>query len=47
VLVPTSFNPNTSYRSHALGFGAGIIFAVFYFLIFKGRFRSAERVEWD
>ncbi len=49
VLVPTSFSPEISYRTHAIGFGFGVIIAVLYFFPNRDRFRRAEEVavEWD
>jgi rhomboid protease GluP len=46
-LIPTSFNPETSYRTHAIGFGIGIVVAALYFAANKDRFRRAEEVEID
>lgn len=45
VLIPTSYSPQTSYRTHAIGFGIGVLIAVVYFLANKNRFRFAEEVE--
>jgi hypothetical protein len=45
VLIPTSFNPQTSYRTHAIGFAAGIVVAIPYFLVNRERLRSADVVE--
>ena len=49
VLGPTTYSPQISYRTHAIGFGAGVLVAVVYFLANKDRFRFAEEVEieWD
>jgi rhomboid protease GluP len=47
VMIPTSFNQETSYRTHAIGFGVGIIVAAFYFMVNKDRFRREEEVEID
>ena len=47
VLIPTSFNPETSYRTHAIGFGVGVIVAALYFRANKDRFRREEEVERD
>jgi rhomboid protease GluP len=47
VLFPTSFSPETSYRTHAIGFGVGIVIAALYFFINKDRFRREEVIEWD
>jgi rhomboid protease GluP len=42
VLLPTSFQPSVSYRSHAIGLGLGVASAVAYFWRNRGRFRRAE-----
>ena len=47
VLIPTSYDPQTSYRTHAIGFGVGVIIAALYFLANKDRLRRAEEVEID
>ncbi len=49
VLVPTSFSPEISYRTHAIGFGVGVIVAVLYFFPNRDRFRREEKleVEWE
>ncbi len=47
MLVPTVFRPETSYRTHALGFAAGVVCAIGYFLAQKNNLRRAEKVEWD
>jgi rhomboid protease GluP len=47
VLIPAGYDPQTSYRTHAIGFGVGIILAVLYFLANKNRLRRAEVVEID
>ncbi len=44
-LFPTSFDERVSYRTHAMGFIVGILWAFFYFLPQKSRFRDAEIVE--
>jgi len=44
-LVPTSFSPEISYRTHMIGFGVGVVLAVLYFLPNKERFRRAEEIE--
>lgn len=48
-LVPTGFNPQTSYRTHAIGFCVGVIAAVLYFFPNKERFRREEEIviDWD
>ena len=45
VMVPTSFSPEISYRTHAIGFAVGILVAVLYFLPNKNRFRGEELIE--
>ena len=47
VLIPTGYNPQTSYRTHAIGFGFGVLVAIFYFLLNKRRLHRAEEVEID
>ncbi len=47
VLVPTSFSPEISYRTHAIGFGVGVLAATLYFAVHKTRLRRAEVVETD
>jgi rhomboid protease GluP len=42
IFWPTSFAPTTSYRTHALGFVAGIIMAGFYFYKNRQAVRSYE-----
>lgn len=45
VLVPTTFEPTVSYRTHAIGFGLGVAAAIVYFSKRRDSFRSEERVE--
>ncbi|MEJ2111375.1 MAG: rhomboid family intramembrane serine protease [Acidobacteriota bacterium] len=47
VLIPTGYTPEISYRTHAIGFGFGIVTAAIYFYFNKDRFRYAEVVEID
>jgi rhomboid protease GluP len=47
VLIPTEYNPTTSYRTHFIGLGVGVIVATVYFLANKTRFRELEIVETD
>jgi len=47
MLVPTTFQPQTSYRTHALGFAAGVFFAVCFFLARKKEIRNRESIEWE
>lgn len=42
ILFPTSFEPQISYRTHAIGFGVGILFGALYFWIKKSTLRKAE-----
>ena len=43
VFFPTSFVPTTSYRTHAIGFLCGAVFALIYFYIYKQSIRSYEK----
>jgi rhomboid protease GluP len=45
VLLPTSFEPNVSYRSHAIGFGLGVVAALLYFWRNRESMRRAELLE--
>jgi membrane associated rhomboid family serine protease len=47
VLMPTVFEPTVSYRTHALGFGIGVLLGLTYFHYKKEGLRRAERVELD
>ena len=47
VLFPTSINPEISYRSHAIGFGVGIVVSGLYFIKRKNSLREAEIIETD
>jgi rhomboid protease GluP len=42
MLFPTAFEPAVSYRTHAIGFAAGIVAANVYFRKYRMRFREAE-----
>jgi rhomboid protease GluP len=44
ILFPTTFEPHVSYRSHAIGFALGILFAAVYFGVYHARIRAAEEV---
>ena len=46
-LLPGTFDPVVSYRTHALGFMTGLCFGVVYFLVRKDVIRQAEVVEVD
>ncbi len=45
ILMPTVFEPSVSYRVHGLGFAAGVLLGIGYFLFKKESLRQAERVE--
>ena len=47
VLLPTSFQANVSYRTHAIGLGLGVISAFAYFQYRRESIRAAEVVEWE
>jgi membrane associated rhomboid family serine protease len=47
VLLPTSFQVNVSYRSHAIGLGLGVISAIVYFQRNREAIRAAEVVEME
>ena len=47
VLVPTVWDPSVSYRTHAIGFGVGVLFGVVYFLQRKDALHAAEHLEWE
>lgn len=47
ILFPTSFEPQVSYRTHAMGLIVGVVFAVIYFYANKDRFRRAEKRVWE
>ena len=42
VLFPSTMEPQVSYRAHAIGFGVGLLFGMFYFLRWRGYFRKFE-----
>lgn len=42
IFVPSTFAPTTSYRTHALGFAAGVLMGLGYFLVNKRKIRSQE-----
>lgn len=42
VFFPTSFEPTTSYRTHFIGFVAGMMFALIYFSMNKEKIRQKE-----
>lgn len=47
VLVPTAVEPQVSYRTHAIGFAAGVAAALAYFSRHRERLRGEERVELE
>lgn len=44
VLVPSSFQEDVSYRTHAIGFALGVVWACAYFILRRKAIRSAEIV---
>jgi membrane associated rhomboid family serine protease len=47
VLVPSAVEPQVSYRTHAIGFAVGALFAVAFFEKKKDELRAAERIEYE
>ena len=47
VFFPTSYDPQVSYRTHAIGAGIGMILGIGYFLMRKDRLREAEVLELE
>jgi rhomboid protease GluP len=47
VLLPTTFQANVSYRSHAIGLGLGVVSALVYFQRNRDSIRTAEVVEME
>lgn len=47
VLIPTVFEPEVSYRAHAIGFGLGVAFGLAYFAARKSTLRAAEKMELE
>lgn len=45
VFLPTVFEREVSYRTHAIGFGLGVAFGLAYFAARKPALRAAERAE--
>jgi rhomboid protease GluP len=45
VLLPTTFQEDVSYRTHAIGFGLGVVSAVAYFQRHRESIRGSEVVE--
>lgn len=42
IFMPSTFVPSTSYRTHAIGFAAGVLMGIFYFYKNKKEIRSHE-----
>jgi hypothetical protein len=47
VLLPSTFQANVSYRTHAIGLGLGVVSALVYFQRNRHSIRSAEIVELE
>ena len=47
VLVPTVWDPSVSYRTHAIGFGIGVVFGLVFFVKRRESLRQSEQFEWD
>ncbi|MBI3557311.1 MAG: rhomboid family intramembrane serine protease [Deltaproteobacteria bacterium] len=47
LLIPEAFEPVVSYRTHAIGFGFGVLAAIPYYFWNRARFRMAEVVVPD
>ena len=47
VLLPTTLEPNVSYRTHAVGFAVGAVAGALHFLLRRDEFRAAEIVDFD
>jgi len=47
MLLSSTFDPAISYRTHAIGFAAGVLFGLIYFFVKKKEIRSAEMFEED
>lgn len=47
VLVPSTFQADVSYRTHAIGLGLGVISAIVYFQLNRQSIRAAEVVELE
>ena len=45
VLLPSTFQANVSYRTHAIGLGLGVVSALVYFQINRDSIRTAEVLE--
>ena len=44
MLLSSTFDPAISYRTHAIGFTAGVLFAFLYFALNRKRIREAEQI---
>ena len=44
VLLPTTFQENVSYRTHAIGLGLGVVSAFIYFQFYRESIRAKEIV---
>jgi hypothetical protein len=47
VLLPSTFQANVSYRTHAIGLGLGVVSALVYFQRNRESIRAAEVVELE
>ena len=47
VLLPSTFQANVSYRTHAIGLGLGVVSALVYFQLNRESIRAAEVVELE
>lgn len=47
VFFPTSFDPQVSYRTHAIGAAVGAVLGILFFIAKKKAFREAEVVELE
>ena len=47
VLFPTAFEPQVSYRAHAIGFALGATAGAAFFAQRRSALRAAERVAWE
>jgi rhomboid protease GluP len=46
-LLPASYEPEVSYRTHAIGFAVGLVSGLAYFLRHKDALRAAERIDFE
>ncbi len=47
VLAPTTLEPSVSHRTHAIGFGLGVVLAAAYFWARRDALRRSEQVVWE